>query len=287
MIGFIGLGIMGSRMTNNLLDAGNDLVIFNRTKEKASALLEKGAKWANTPKETAEQADIVFTMLASPEAVRSLAFGNEGFLNGLCKGNLWIDCSTVNPSFTKEMAGESANRGIRFIDAPAAGTKGPAKEGKLVFVVGGNQNDVEEARPYFEAMGKTINHVGENGKGTSMKMVINLMLAQSMEAFAEAVTLGEALGLDKTEVLDTLVGGPVAAPFLAGKKDKLLNGDFTVEFPLEWMKKDLHLASLSAYENGISLPTANVTKEIYGLASQKGLAKEDFSAIYRFLKERT
>lgn len=286
MIGFIGLGIMGSRMANNLLEAGHDLIVHNRTKAKAERLLDKGAKWGSSPQETAEKGDVLITMLADPVAVNAMAFGEEGFMGGLASGQLWVDCSTVNPSFTREMAKYASERGVRFVDAPAAGTKGPAEKGELVFVAGGNEGDVKEAQPYFDAMGKAVNHVGENGKGTSMKMVINLMLAQSMEAFAEAVTLGEALGLEKDKVLDTLVGGPVAAPFLAGKKDKVAKGDFDVEFPLGLMKKDMHLAALSAYESGISLPSANVVKELYGLASQKGLEKMDFSAIYQFLNDK-
>ncbi|HET7657664.1 MAG TPA: NAD(P)-dependent oxidoreductase [Bacillales bacterium] len=287
MIGFIGLGIMGSRMANNLLAAGHDLVIYNRTKEKAERLLEKGAKWGQSPKETAEEAEVLITMLADPGAVSAMALGEEGFMGGLASGKLWIDCSTVNPSFTRKMAAIASERGMRFVDAPAAGSKAPAEKGELVFVAGGNEEDVEEARPYLEAMGKAVNHVGGIGKGTSMKMVVNLMLAQAMEAFSEAVTLGEALGLEKDKVLDTLVGGPVTAPFLAGKRDKVANGHFEVEFPLELMRKDLQLAAESAYENGISLPATNVVKELYGLASQKGLAKKDFSAIYQFLSEKS
>nr|WP_269528367.1 NAD-binding protein [Anoxybacillus tepidamans] len=135
-------------------------------------------------------------------------------------------------------------------------------------------------------MGKAIHHEGENGKGTSMKLVVNLMLAHAMAAFAEAVTLGEALGLDKENVVHTLLNGPTAAPFLNGKKEKILHNHFATEFPLEHMQKDLQLMSQSAYENNISLPITNTIKEIYGLAKQHGLHKEDFSAIYRFLSTK-
>jgi 3-hydroxyisobutyrate dehydrogenase-like beta-hydroxyacid dehydrogenase len=286
MIGFIGLGIMGSRMAENLLDKGYKLVVHNRTKEKAARLLEKGAKWANSPKEIAQQADIIFTMLANPHAVEVVALGEHGFLHDFTEGKLWVDCSTVDPSFTRKMAEESAKRGIRFLDAPVAGSKIPAEKGELVFFVGGKKEDLEEVRPMLNAMGKAIQHQGENGKGTSMKLVVNLMLAQSMAAFAEAITLGEALGLDKETVVNTLLNGPTTAPFLNGKKEKILRNDFATEFPLEHMQKDLQLVSQSAYENNVSLPIANVTKEIYSLAKQHGLHKEDFSVIYQFLSAK-
>jgi 3-hydroxyisobutyrate dehydrogenase/glyoxylate/succinic semialdehyde reductase len=135
----------------------------------------------------------------------------------------------------------------------------------------------------LHAMGKEIMFQGEMGKGTSMKLLVNLMLAQSMAAFAEAVSLGKAIGLDKEMVVNTLLNGATAAPFLKGKKDKIMNGDFSAEFPLEHMQKDMQLVSQAAYENNVSLPISNVTKEIYALAKQQGLGNEDFSAIYSLL----
>lgn len=286
MIGFIGLGIMGSRMVENLLDNGYELIVHNRTSDKAQWLINKGAKWAESPKDVARQADIVFTMLANPQVVETVAIGEEGFLNELTEGKLWVDCSTVHPTFTRKMAKEALNRHIRFLDAPVAGSKIPAEKGELVFLVGGNKEDLEEVRPMMNAMGKAIQYQGENGKGTSMKIVINLMLGQTMAAFAEAVTLGQAMGLDKETVLNTLLNGPTTAPFLDGKKEKILLNDFEAEFPLEHMQKDMQLVSQSAYENNVALPITNVTKEIYALAMQQGLSKEDFSAIYKFLSAR-
>jgi 3-hydroxyisobutyrate dehydrogenase-like beta-hydroxyacid dehydrogenase len=283
MIGFIGLGIMGSRMAENLLDKGFELIIHNRTKEKAKDLLQKGAKWAESPRDVAQEADIIFTMLANPQVVESVALGEDGFLHHFSEGKLWVDCSTVHPAFTRKMAEEASKYGIRFLDAPVAGSKIPAEKGELVFLVGGNATDLEEARPFMEAMGKAIQHQGEHGKGSAMKLVINLMLAQSMAAFAEAVTLGESLGLDKETVVHTLLNGPTTPPFLQGKKDKILYNNFEAEFPLEHMQKDLHLAAQSAYENNVALPIANVTKEIYGMAKLHGFSQEDFSAIYKFL----
>lgn len=283
MIGFIGLGIMGSRMAENLLKSGEELVVYNRTKEKALPLLEKGAIWAESTAEVAERADIVFSMLAKPSVVEEVALGTEGFIDHLTKGKLWVDCSTVDPTFTRKMAAEASKRGVRFIDAPVAGSKIPAERGELVFFVGGQKEDVEEVTPFLKTMGKQIDYQGGNGMGTSMKVVNNLMLAQTMAAFAEAVSLGEAIGLDKEVVINTLLNGPTTAPFLNGKKAKILENNFAADFPLEHMQKDMQLVSQTAYEFNCSLPIANVTKEIYAFAKQHGLGKQDFSAIYQFL----
>lgn len=286
-IGFIGLGIMGSRMAKNLQAADYELIVHNRTKEKADELLEKGAVWATSPKETAEKSDIVFTMLANPEAVESVVFGSDGLLEGLSEGKLWADSSTVNPSYSKHLAESATKKGIRFLDAPVAGSKIPAEKGELVFLVGGEKKDLEEIREMLNTMGKAVQYHGPHGSGISMKMLINLTLAQAMAAFSEAAALGEAMGLDREKVMETLLNGATAAPFLKGKKEKLLNGDYSPEFPLQHMQKDLQLVTQSAYENNLALPIANVTKEIYALAKQNGLSDQDFSAIYAYLSGKS
>ncbi|MEM8862217.1 MAG: NAD(P)-dependent oxidoreductase [Chloroflexota bacterium] len=283
-IGFIGLGIMGGRMAANLLKNGADLTIYNRTKAKASGLLEEGAKWAEDLSNMSEM-DIVFTMLAHPEAVTEMAIGANGFLNHLRPGKIWVDCSTVNPSFSRMMADEAAARNIKFIDAPVAGTKPQAQNGELVFITGGNAEDIETCRPFFEMMGSRVAHMGENGKGASLKVVVNLMLAQTMAAFAESVALGESLGISQEVLFNTLMGGPVVPPFVASKRDMMTNNVYEdPQFPLRWMQKDVQMAAVSAYETGISMPIANVTKEIYQMATQAGFGDQDFSAIYSFLK---
>ena len=221
MIGFIGLGIMGAGMAENLVEQGVDLVVHNRTKEKAERVLAKGARWADSAATLAEKVDVVFTMLANPQAVEEVALNEEdGFLAHLSPGKLWVDCSTVDPTFTRKMATEAKKRGIRFIDAPVAGSRVPAQQGELVFLVGGEAADVSEVQPLLEAMGKDIKHQGEVGQGSTMKMLINLMLAQSMAAFAETVSLGEALGLNQEMVMDTLLNGPTAAPLFKRKERK-------------------------------------------------------------------
>ncbi len=286
-IGFIGLGIMGGRMAANLQKKGHQLVVWNRSRAKAEGLVAKGAVLADTPRAVAEQSTVLITMLSKPDAVAETALlGKEAFLPQMPKNSLWIDCSTVNPSFSKLMSLEAKERGVRFIDAPVGGSKAPAEQGQLLFFVGGEQKDVDEARPLFEAMGKAVHHMGGHGMGSAMKMVNNLMLGSAMVAMAEATALGESLGLKKEALLETLLGTVVAAPFLAFKKAKVLAGDYDAEFPLQWMHKDLHLAAETAYETGAVLPAGNVVKEIFGLAMKQGLADQDFSAGCEVMRAR-
>jgi 3-hydroxyisobutyrate dehydrogenase-like beta-hydroxyacid dehydrogenase len=284
-IGFIGLGIMGSRMAANLQKHGYPLVVFNRTHAKAEPLLGPCGAFSDSPAKLAEQVDVLFTMLAHPDAVEEAALGANGFLNHLRSNALWVDCSSVNPSFSKKMAAEAARREVHFVDAPVTGSAGPAAEAKLVFWVGADTADLERIRPLLLCMGNKIVHAGGHGMGTSMKMVVNLLLGTGMAAFAEAMALGQGLGLSQKMLFDSLLGAPTVAPFLASKREKLESGNYEAEFPLRWMQKDMHLASLSAHETGVALPSANVTKEIYQLAMRDGHDTQDFSAIYDYLTD--
>jgi 3-hydroxyisobutyrate dehydrogenase-like beta-hydroxyacid dehydrogenase len=282
-IGFIGLGIMGSRMAANLQKHGHSLVVFNRTRAKAEPLLGPCGTFSDSPAKVADQVDILFTMLANPDAVEEVALRANGFLNYLRPNALWADCSSVNPSFSKKMAAAAAARQIRFVDAPVTGSAEVAAEGKLVFWVGGEDADLETIRSLLLCMSNNIVHVGGHGMGTSLKMVINLLMGNAMAAFAEAMALGEGLGISRKVLFDSLLGMPVAAPFLATKREKIESRNYDPEFPLCWMQKDLHLASVSGYETDVALPVTNVTKEVYRLAMREGHATEDFSAIYDYL----
>jgi len=285
-IGFIGLGIMGSRMAANLQKHGHLLVVFNRTRAKAERLLGPYGKFADSPAKLAGQVDVLFTMLAHPDAVEQAALGADGFLNHLRPNALWVDCSSVNPSFSKKMAAEAAHRELHFVDAPVTGSAPAAAEAKLIFWVGADPADLERIRSLLLCMGNKIVHTGGHGAGTSMKMVINLLLGTGMAAFAEAMALGEGLGLSSKMLFDSLLGTPAVAPFLAAKRDKIDNRNYEAEFPLRWMQKDMHLATASAYETGVALPLTNVAKEMYRLAMRDGHATEDFSAIYEFVTDK-
>ena len=283
-IGFIGLGTMGSRMADNLLKHGHSLVVYNRTRAKADPLVAEGAKWADSPAALAAQVEIIFTMLARPDIVEQAALDKDGFLSRLEKGRIWVDCSTVDPSFSKKMAAEAQARGVRFVGAPVTGSKIPAAQAKLIFWVGGDAADLEACRPLLECMGNRIVHCGGQGMGASLKMVMNQVLGTAMAAFAEGLVLGESLGLSREVLFDALFNGPAAAPFVAVKRERIEAGNYgQADFALRWLQKDLHLAAVSAYESGVAMPLTNVAKELYRLAIREGHGDEDISAIYGYL----
>ena len=285
-IGFIGMGIMGSRMAANLAQDGYELIIYNRTRKKTLPFTcLKNATWAESAADLAQSADIVFTMLSTPDVVAQMAAGDSGFLNSLAPGSTWVDCSTVNPSFSVKMAELCRQKQVRFLDAPVAGSKLPAEKGELLFLVGGEAEAVQACAPFFETMGRKYIHVGENGRGSALKMVFNLLLGEAMAAFSEGLVLGESLGLSREMMLDVLLQSPVAAPFLSGKREKLEKGVYEPEFSLQWMEKDLQLAAQTAAENGRAMPALNPVKEIYALARQHGWGETDFSGIYEFLRK--
>jgi len=280
-VGFIGLGIMGSRMAANLQKHGHSLTVFNRTREKADELLSRGATWAGSPAAVAARSEVVFTMLAYPEAVREAALGKDGFLNALHPRQLWVDCSTVNPSFSKEMAEKARAVGIRFLDAPVTGSKGPAANATLTIWVGGRAVDLKIGRPLLECIGNRIVHCGGPGAGTSLKMVMNQLLGTGMAAFAEAFILGQSLGLSHEKLFEALLGSPAVAPFISGKRERMATGSYqAADFPLRWLQKDLYLATATAQETGVAMPLANVAKEVFRLAIRNGYGDDDFSAVY-------
>jgi len=284
-IGFIGLGIMGQRMAANLLKGGIRLSINNRTKTPADDLISQGAVWFDSPAELVASVDVVFTMLSTPGVVADIAIGENGFLYNMRENSIWVDCTTVNPSFSRALAERAQENNVLFLDAPVAGSAQPAASGDLVFLVGGPAQALERITPALSAMGRKIIHAGVNGQGSSLKMVINSTLAVSMASFCEAVHLGLSLGLDKDMLLDSLSQSPVVAPIVSRKINMLRENDFPAEFPLEWMYKDLFLASESAYENGVSLPISAAVKEVYARAISQGLAREDFSAVWKAIAQ--
>ncbi|PAE18133.1 hypothetical protein CHH91_01100 [Virgibacillus sp. 7505] len=283
MIGFIGLGIMGQNMAANLLEKGEQLVVYNRTKEKAQALLDKGAVWADSPRKVGEQANIVFTMLTDPAAVQAVAYGEDGLFSGMQENSLWVDVSTVKPAFTKEMAEAARAHHIRFVDAPVSGSKAPAQQGKLHFLVGGDDQDVKEIAPLLEKMGQSIQHMGANGNGSATKLAVNMLLVQSLTGLSEAISFGEAVGLDKEHLMDVLLALPVTSDIQAGKRDTILQQNFEPQFPLEHAYKDLQQISETAYEAGAPLPMTNSVKELYALAKKNGYGKQDVAAVFALL----
>jgi 3-hydroxyisobutyrate dehydrogenase-like beta-hydroxyacid dehydrogenase len=212
-IGFIGLGIMGSRMAANLQQHGHALIVYDRTRERAGQLLSRGATWANSPAAVSAQAEVIFTMLAPTQAITDAALGQDGFLSDCPPGRLWVDCSAVAPAFSREMAGEAQARGVRFLDAPVTGSKSQAALATLIFWVGGATSDLEACRPLLDCMGSRITHCGGQSTGASLKMVMDLLLGTGMTAFAKGLVLGESLGLSRAVLFEALLGGVASARF--------------------------------------------------------------------------
>ena len=223
------------------------------------------------------------TMLPHPEAVTAAAFGPDGFLSALRPGSIWINSGTMNPSFARQMAEVARGKGVRYLDAPVAGSRDAAAHGELMFIVGGDSADVEACSAFLACMGSRIVHVGGHGLGSALKMVNNLLGAVAMAAFAEGTALGQALGVPRQTIFDTLIGGPMVAPLLSAKRGKIERADYDPEFSTRWIQKDLHLASISAYEVGVAMPVVNVTKELYRLAMRHGYADLDYSSLYAFV----
>lgn len=272
-------------MAKNLLKNKAVLTVFNRSIAPVKELETMGALAAGSYKEAVQGADIVFTMLSSPDIVEQVVLSETGFISQMKENAIWVDCSTVNPSFSTRAGNISSKHNIRFMDAPVAGTKPNAEQGDLVFFVGAEKDDLSEVEPILNFMGNKVLHIGGTGKGSSFKMLVNSLLAQSMLIFSETMLLGEKLGLSKDFLLDTLPGLPVCAPFTKAKAEMIRADNYEVQFPLEWMHKDLHLVAVTAYENNQPLCLANIAKELYASAKQSGLGREDFSAIYKFLRK--
>lgn len=286
-VAFIGLGIMGSRMAANLLKNEVDLTVFNRTASAADKLAANGAKVAVSSREAVAEADVVFTMLSRPEVVEELAFGQQGFVSGMQDGALWVDCSTVDPMFSRRMSETAIEAGVRFLDAPVAGTLPHAENAQLVFYAGGSEADFAEVEPYINMMGQKAMLLGSVGSGASLKMLVNLMLAQSMLVFSEAVLLGEKMGISEDLLYELLPSLPVIAPVTKFKTGMMKEGKYPTMFPLELMQKDLHLASLCAYEYDQPMTMTNAAKELYAAAKSAGYGRDDFAAVFQYLRQNS
>jgi len=285
-IAFIGLGIMGSNMASNLAKNNLNLTVYNRTPKILETIENSNISYAGSIKNAVKDADIVFSMLSTPQVVEEVFFGTEGALNSMKKNSIWADCTTVNPSFSKRAFEEASKYAIRFLDTPVSGSKIPAEKAELIFLVGGKEETLIEIQPYLKIMGNKVLHIGDIGKGASFKMLVNMMLAQSMLVFSEAILLGEKMGISKDFLLDTVPNLIVSAPFTKLKAESIKSNNYDVQFPLEWMHKDLHLAAITAFEHNQPLFLANLTKELYAGASQSGMGRDDMSAIYKFLEQK-
>ncbi len=278
-IGFVGLGLMGSRMAANLMAADNDVMLFNRSPAKADILAGAGASVAHTPLELGRQVRLVFMMLTGPEAIDAVIWGEQGLVGAGSRCEVIINMSTVPPPYNRELAGRLLDKGVTFLEAPVSGSTDAAEAGSLVILTGGDTAQLAVVSPLLLAMGKKLVHCGEVGQATSMKMVINLLLGIMLSGLGEAVTLGEKCGFTVAEVLDTVLAGPLGCGFFQAKADMLKQGEYPAGFPVKHMLKDLSFIGKTADDSRATIPLGSTVRELYEEAMALGLGDEDFAAV--------
>jgi 2-hydroxy-3-oxopropionate reductase len=285
-VGFVGLGIMGGPMAKNLIAAGYELTVQNRSPEKAEELAkETGARAAKTPKEVAEDSDIIITMLPDSPDVENVVAGEEGVLEGIKPGALLVDMSTISPVVTGSLAEKVKEKGASMLDAPVSGGDVGAIEGTLSIMVGGAEEDFERARPLFEAMGKTVTHVGPTGAGQVVKAANQVVVALTIEAVSEALVLASRGGVSPEKVLDVLGGGLAGNKVMEVKREKFLSHTFDPGFRSELHHKDLGIALDAGREYGVALPVTAVVDQMLLTMKKKGWGGEDHSALLRVIED--
>lgn len=283
--GFLGLGIMGKPMAFNLLNKGFDVTVWNRTKAKCASLVEQGAHQGSSPAEVVAQCDITFAMVSDPIAAEELCFSPKGVLEGISAGKAYIDISTVDPGISVQIARAIAENGGRFLEAPVSGSKQPAEQGTLVFLCAGDKLLYEEAIPALDVMGKKSFYFGEVGKGAQMKLVVNMIMGTMMTTFSEGLSLGNKAGLNASDILEVLGQGAIDNPMFQLKGPLINQSNFTTAFPLKHMQKDMRLALQMGDEHAQDLHTASVANALYIKARKAGFSDEDFSAVYKVIKQ--
>jgi 3-hydroxyisobutyrate dehydrogenase-like beta-hydroxyacid dehydrogenase len=282
-VGFIGLGAMGGRMAKRLLDAGHAVVGYNRTAAKAQPLVATGMTLAPSPRQVAEAAEVVFSMVTNTEALDAIAHGPDGVLAGLRRGGVWAEMSTVSPAATRRLAEEVRARGATLLDAPVSGSVATLEQGQLSFMVGGDPAALERVRPYLLAIGPTITHLGGNGLAVSMKIATNLGLAVQMLAFSEAVLLAEKSGIARERAVETLLKSVIASPMVKYRGPFVLGMPAEAWFDVGMMQKDLGLALELGRERGMPLPMTALTQEFLTAARALGLGAYDFAVVFDVL----
>jgi 3-hydroxyisobutyrate dehydrogenase-like beta-hydroxyacid dehydrogenase len=282
-LGFVGLGVMGSRMVKRLLDAGHSVTGYNRTKSKAQWLLEAGMKWADTPRAVAEAGEITFSMVTNTEALEAVTGGADGILAGLGAGKIYIDMSTVSPAASREIAQRVKSKGAQMLDAPVSGSVITLEEGKLSIMAGGDREAFQRALPILEAIGPKVTHVGANGLAVSMKIATNLSLAVQMLAFSEGVLLAEKSGIARETAVEVLLNSVVASPMVKYRGPFVLKMPDEAWFDVNMMQKDLLLALEMGRQLDVPLPTTAITNEMLTAARGMGLAEKDFAILFEVL----
>ena len=282
-LGFVGLGVMGSRMVQRLLAAGHTVTGYNRTKSKAQWLLDAGMKWADTPRAVAQAAEITITMVTNTQALQAVTSGADGILAGLTAGKIYIDMSTVSPAASRELAMQVESKGARMLDAPVSGSVSTLEEGKLSIMVGGERAAYEKAVSVLQAIGPKVTYVGGNGLAVSMKIATNLSLAVQMLAFSEGVLLAEKSGIARQTAVEVLLNSVIASPMVKYRGPFVLDMPDEAWFDVNMMQKDLLLALEMGRQLDVPLPTTAITNEMLTAARGMGLVDKDFAILFEML----
>ncbi len=280
-VAFLGLGIMGRPMASNLVRAGHEVAVWNRSAGKDV----EGARVATSPADAAQSTEVVWMCVSDTAAVESVLFGPNGVEQSLTEGMIIADSSTISPSATRKFAERVAQKGVKYVDSPVTGSKTGAEAGTLLFIVGGDETTIERLKPLYAAMGKKIFRMGDVGKGQSAKLAMNLQIALIYEGFAEGLTLAAKLGVDPGTLIPLVNASMVRSGVVEYKAPFILDRDFSANFPLKLMRKDIRLALEAGKEARVKLPGLETVEEIYDMAVEDGHAELDFAATLMLLEK--
>lgn len=283
-VGFIGLGIMGQPMALNLVKAGFQVAVFNRTREKAAALEKAGARVASSPADAARDADFVMSIVSDSAASEEVMLGKEGVLQTVKPGAIVIDSATISPVVSRKLACHTAGKQASFLDSPVTGSKHGAEKGELTFMIGGEREVFERAMPVLKVLGKKHIYCGTHGAGLSAKLAQNVIQSTALEIFCEGFVLAAKAGVRPETMFEIVQSSMARAALTDFKAPFIFKGDFTPYFPLKWMHKDVTLAMEAAYAQGVPMPTAAAVKEVYGAAKAQGNGDLDYAAVITFLE---
>ena len=283
-LGFVGLGSMGGEMARLLLEAGHSVTGYNRTKSRAQWLLDLGMLWGNTPRGVAQAADVTLSMVRDTEALLAVTGGPDGLIAGLGPGKYYIDMSTVSPAASKQLAVQAAEAGAKMFDAPVSGSLVTLQAGQLSFMVGGDQEALEDIRPILQDIAPTVDYVGANGLAAMMKVAVNLNLPVQILAFSESLLLAEKMGISRELATKVLLNSVVASPALKYRFPMVLDMPEEPLFDVDMIQKDLNLALDAGAELKVPLPTTAITNQFLNAAQGMGLADKDFVILFDILR---
>jgi 3-hydroxyisobutyrate dehydrogenase len=283
-VGFIGLGIMGGGMARNLLEAGFDVTVWNRTTSRTEEIVKQGAKVAASPADLASQVDVVVICVSDTPDVEEVVLGENGVIHGVKDGSLVIDCSTISPTRTKDLAKKLADKGAHMLDAPVSGGSEGAAKGTLSIMVGGEADQFERARPVLEAMGETITHVGPAGAGQMVKLVNQILVAGGMLVMGEALLFAQAGGLDLERALAAVSGGAAGSWTLSNRGPQVIRRDWRPGFMIDLQQKDVKLVLEAASELRVPVMATSLTHHLYGTLQRRGLGREGNHALVKALE---